>query len=261
MAGFVDTLAEGAPPLTEGALARSLFQRLSEAIIRGEIPLGAKLSEPALSRQYGVSRGPLREALNRLEERRLVERTPRLGARVVSLSAETFRQIYGVREALEGLAARGAALAMGEADLARLRAILARQEASLDAGAGHAPNALGSMDEDFHAAIARAAGNGLLIGLLCGDLYQQLRLYRSQLRKVAGRGRRAVTEHRRILDAIEDRDAEMAEMQMRRHIAASYAALAPLLGPPPANTAPANTAPAPFTPAPAAPSAPEDPSR
>lgn len=220
------------PLLTEGALARSLFERLSEAIIRGEIPLGAKLSEPALSRQYGVSRGPLREALNRLEERRLVERTPRLGARVVSLSAGTFREIYNVREALEGMAARGAAQAMGEADLARLRALLARQEAGLDSGGEeHAPNALSGMDEDFHVAIARAAGNGLLIGLLCGDLYQQLRLYRSQLRKVAGRGRRAVTEHRRILDAIEDRDAEMAEWQMRRHIAASYAALAPRLGP------------------------------
>lgn len=246
MEEIVDTLEAGAPLPADGALARALFQRLSEAIIRGEIPLGAKLSEPALSRQYGVSRGPLREALNRLEERRLVERTPRLGARVVSLSAETFRQIYGVREALEGMAARGAARAMGEADLSRLRAILASQEASLDDTGEHAPNALGGMDEDFHVAIARAAGNGLLLGLLCGDLYQQLRLYRSQLRKVAGRGRRAVTEHRRILDAIEDRDAGMAEWQMRRHIAASYAALAPLLGP------------APDT---AAPSAPEDPSR
>ncbi|MFC7612106.1 GntR family transcriptional regulator [Teichococcus aestuarii] len=231
MEEIVDTRAPEVSLPADGALERALFQRLSEAIIRGEIPLGAKLSEPALSRQYGVSRGPLREALNRLEERRLVERTPRLGARVVSLSATTFREIYGVREALEGLAARAAAHAMGEADLARLRAILAVQEASLEGDGEHAPNALGGMDEDFHVAIARAAGNGLLIGLLCGDLYQQLRLYRSQLRKVAGRGRRAVTEHRRILDAIEDRDPEMAEWQMRRHIAASYTALAPLLGP------------------------------
>jgi DNA-binding GntR family transcriptional regulator len=224
----VDNTAD-AQALTEGALAHSLFLRLSEAIIQGEIPLGSKLSEPVLARQYGVSRGPLREALNRLQERRLVERVPRLGARVVTLSADTFRQIYGVREALEGMAARGAALAMREEDLARLHAILARQEASIATTGDDAPNALGAMDQDFHVAIARAAGNALLDGLLCGELYQQLRLYRSQLRKVAGRGRRAVVEHRRILDAIADRDPDMAEWQMRRHVTASYAALAPLL--------------------------------
>jgi DNA-binding GntR family transcriptional regulator len=215
--------------LTQGALAQSLFLRLSEAIIQGEIPLGAKLSEPVLARQHGVSRGPLREALNRLQERRLVERTPRLGTRVVALSVETFRQIYGVREALEGMAARGAACSMPDEDLVRLREILAGQEAHLAGEGDDAPNALGSMEQDFHALIARSAGNALLTGLLCGDLYQQLRLYRSQLRKVAGRGVRAVVEHRRILDAIEDRDPDMAEWQMRRHVTASYAALAPLL--------------------------------
>jgi DNA-binding GntR family transcriptional regulator len=215
--------------LAEGDLAQSLFRRLSEAIIQGDLPLGAKLSEPALSRQYGVSRAPLREALNRLVERGLVERTPRLGARVVTLSAETFRQVYGVREALEGMAARGAALLMRDDDLVRLRDILARQEARIASIGDDAPNALGGADRDFHVAIAHAAQNALLDRLLCGELYQQLRLYRSQLRKVAGRARRSVMEHRRILDAIEDRDPDMAEWQMRRHIAASYAALAPLL--------------------------------
>jgi DNA-binding GntR family transcriptional regulator len=221
------TIDEEAP--LEGDLAQSLFRRLSEAIIQGGIPLGAKLSEPALARQYGVSRAPLREALNRLVERGLVERTPRLGARVVTLSAETFRQVYGVREALEGMAARGAALLMQDDDLVRLRNILARQEARMAGIGDDAPNALGGADRDFHVAIAHAARNALLDRLLCGELYQQLRLYRSQLRKVAGRGRRSVLEHRRILDAIEDRDPDMAEWQMRRHIAASYAALAPLL--------------------------------
>ncbi|WP_419898848.1 GntR family transcriptional regulator [Roseomonas sp. USHLN139] len=232
MVETVDIEPEADTARADGALAQSLFQRLSEAIIQGEIPLGAKLSEPVLARQFGVSRAPLREALNRLQERRLVQRAPRLGARVVSLSAATFREIYGVREALEGFAARAAAMAMSSTDLDRLRAILGAQEEALSRGGDDAPNALGGEDRDFHALIARAAGNALLAGLLCGDLYQQLRLYRSQLKKVPGRGARAVLEHRRILDAIAERDAEMAEWQMRRHVTASYAALAPLLGPP-----------------------------
>jgi len=229
MGPVVDNITAENAALAEGDLTQSLFRRLSEAIIQGEIPLGAKLSEPVLSRQYGVSRAPLREALNRLVERGLVERTPRLGARVVTLSADTFRQVYGVREALEGMAARGAALAMRDEDLARLREILARQEAHIASMGDDAPNALGGAERDFHVAIAHGAQNALLDRLLCGELYQQLRLYRSQLRRVAGRAQRSVVEHRRILDAIADRDPDMAEWQMRRHVSASYAALAPLL--------------------------------
>ncbi|UFN49768.1 GntR family transcriptional regulator [Roseomonas sp. OT10] len=223
----------GLSPAEPGSdtLAEALVQRIGDAIIQGELALGSRISEPTLARRYQVSRGPLREALNRLQERRLIDRVPRLGARVVTLSAETLRQIYGVRGALEGMAAREAASVMAPEDLAGLRRLLAAQGAALEASGDDAPNALGRADEDFHALIARASGNALLVRLLCDDLYQQLRLYRSQLRRVAGRGRRAVEEHRRILDAIEDRDPEMAELQMRRHIAASYAALVPSFAP------------------------------
>lgn len=227
------------PGEDDATLAQSLFQRIGEAIIRGEMPLGSKISEPVLARRYRVSRGPLREALNRLQERRLIDRAPRLGARVVTLSGESLRQLYGVREALEGMAARGAAGAVTPTQLDELRRLLDAQEAGLDASGDDAPNAMGRADEDFHALIARAGGNALLARLLCDDLRDQLRLYRSQLRRVPGRGRRALLEHRRVLDAIAEGDAEMAELQMRRHVAASFAALEHRLDPAPPAPRPA----------------------
>ena len=69
----------------------------------------------------------------------------------------------------------------------------------------------------------------MLIRLLCGDFYQLLRFYRSQLVHVRGRGARTVVEHRRILEAIEDRDGELAELLMRRHIAAARSQLSAAL--------------------------------
>src|ERR1700736_964147 len=103
----VDNLSKGEE--AERTLAQQLFRQISDAIISGDLPAGAKLSEPILARHYGVSRGPLREALNRLQERRLVTRSPHVGARVATLSAQVLEETFVVREALEGMAARQAA--------------------------------------------------------------------------------------------------------------------------------------------------------
>ncbi|MES9930530.1 MAG: GntR family transcriptional regulator, partial [Candidatus Thiodiazotropha sp. 6PDIVS] len=84
-------------------LTDRLFDSLQRAIVEGEIPQGSKISEPELARQHGVSRGSLREAIARLEARKLVERKPNLGARVVTLSYEQLIEIFQLREALEGM--------------------------------------------------------------------------------------------------------------------------------------------------------------
>src|SRR5580693_4913743 len=89
-----------------GTLAEQMFSRLSAAILAGELAPGAKISEPALAKQYGVSRGPLREALHRLQERKLITRSPNQGPRVVRPSAAALAELFVVREALEGMAAR-----------------------------------------------------------------------------------------------------------------------------------------------------------
>lgn len=198
-------------------LAEQLFNQLTEEILQGRIPLGSKLSEPLLSRKYNVSRGPLREALYRLQERRLVTRLANQGARVVEATPEGLDSLFHVREVLEGLAAREAAQKMTDADLQRLRASIDNHEAQLTGLEPGQHNALGSADRDFHFQIAQSSGNPLLIQLLCAEFYPLLRLYRSRNDSIELR-RRAVIEHRRIYDAIADRDPEMAEMMMRRHI-------------------------------------------
>lgn len=202
----------------QGTLAEQLFRRLTEAILRGELPAGSKISEPLLAQRYGVSRGPLREAMHRLQERRLITRSANQGARVVEATPAMLDSIFAVREVLEGLAAREAAVRMGEQALARLREAVARHEAQLEGRLPPEHTALGSADHDFHFVIAQASGNPLLIEMLCEQFYPLLRLYRSRRDTLALRAR-ALVEHRRILAAIEERDAELAELLMRRHIA------------------------------------------
>ena len=209
---FPDQQDEG--PVT---LAEQLFHQLTEAILKGDLPLGSKISEPALAARYGVSRGPLREALHRLQERNLIVRSANHGARVVETTPEMLRSIFAVREALEGLAAREAARSMTDAEIELLAEGVQRHEQEIADHVEGRHNALGKADQDFHFRIAKASGNPLLIDLLCNQFYPLLRLYRSRRDNLALRAR-ALVEHQRILAAIQDRDPELAEMTMRRHL-------------------------------------------
>lgn len=184
----------------------------------GEIPLGSKLSEPLPAQKYKVSRGPLREALHRLQERHLITRSAHHGARVVDATPEKLSWLFEVREALEGQAARAAALNMTDAERATLLTIVDSHEAQLAGLQAGRHSALGTTDRDFHFQIAQSSRNPLLIQLLRAELYPLLRLYRSRNDSLALRAR-ALVEHRRIFDAIMDRDPDVAEMMMRRHIA------------------------------------------
>lgn len=201
-------------------LTDQLFEQMSEAIVVGTFAPGTKLSEPRLAAQYGVSRGPLREAIRRLEERRLVTRAPRQGVRVVVPTPRDALELFTIREVLEGLAARHAADNATEAEVDDLRAMLTHHREALSK-----PDAMvywqATANSDFHFMVARVGRNQHLFDLLCGEYYTLFRLYRMQHRIVPGRAQRALAEHERIVEAIADRDAELAEMLMRRHIASA----------------------------------------
>lgn len=203
-----------------GTLAEQLFDKLTDAILGGELPLGSKISEPLLAQRYGVSRGPLREALHRLQERHLITRSASKGARVVDTTPQTMDALFGVREVLEGLAAREAATRMTHEEFEALADGVRRHQAELEGQVAGQHNALGAADRDFHFRIAQASANPMLIQLLCNQFYPLLRLYRSRRDSKALR-ERALVEHQRILAAISDRDPELAEIMMRRHIAAA----------------------------------------
>ncbi len=191
---------------------------LQRAIVTGEFSPGTKLSETDLAKRFGVSRGPLREAIRRLEIRRLLTVVPNVGARVVSLDNQQLVELFETREALEGQAARLAAERMSDQAIADLQGLLDRHAAVISAADGRAYYQEEG-DYDFHYRIAHGSGNSLLAGILLDDLYQLLRMYRFRLSAAHGRAEQALLEHRQILAAISERDGPLAELLMRRHIA------------------------------------------
>jgi DNA-binding GntR family transcriptional regulator len=200
--------------------ADRVFEALQDAIVRGVIPAGSRIGETELAERFGTSRGPLREALRRLESRRLVQRTPHVGARVASLTHADLIELYYVREALEGMAARLAAMHMTAGEVAGLRALLAEHERdeALKADTAYFQQ---EGDLDFHYRIIKGSHNQALIDLLIGEFYHLVRMYRFQFSAYANRPQKAFGEHQRIVEAIENRDADLAEMLIRRHISSA----------------------------------------
>ncbi|GFK33726.1 GntR family transcriptional regulator [Vibrio cholerae] len=204
----------------ESTKSENLTEYLIEAIVEGELAPGSKISEPELAKQFQVSRGPLREALMRVEGLGLIERIPHIGARVIQLSPTKLVELYAVREALEGMAARLAARNITEIELAGLESLLSTHSTHIDQVEG-ASYFHQQGDFDFHYRIIQASRNQQLIGLLCDELYHLLRMYRYQSPRSHSRPVEALEEHKFILRAIRQRDEELAEMLMRRHISRS----------------------------------------
>ncbi|NLO78818.1 MAG: GntR family transcriptional regulator [Xanthomonadaceae bacterium] len=198
-------------------LADQVVERLQDDIVLGVLPPGTKLGEAELAARYGVSRGPLREAIRRLESRKLLERIPHVGTRVATLKLEDLIEIYRVREALEGMAARQAAENMSQAEIAGLWELLALHEQQQDLQEDTAYFQRAG-DLDFHYRVIQGSHNRTLIDLLIDEIYHRVRMYRYQFSMTANRPRKALAEHRHIVEAIEARDGEMAELLMRRHI-------------------------------------------
>ena len=151
-------------------LSEDIAQQLSRAIVQGHIPQGSKISEAELAKQYGVSRGPLREAIVKLEGLGLVTRTANVGARVIELNIDDMLETFAMREALEGMAARLASEKMPEEEVTRLYHLLDEHQAYLDANHDEHYVQQGGND-DFHLRIIHASGNTKLIRLLTEELY------------------------------------------------------------------------------------------
>ncbi|WP_226575749.1 GntR family transcriptional regulator [Acuticoccus sediminis] len=215
-----EVAADIEPAEDDGArtLGDRVYGQLLDAIMTGEIPLGAKIREIELAQRFGVSRGPLREAIRRLEERRIVVRTAHVGARVNELTSQALLELFYVREAMEGMAARLASERMSDREIAELGALLEHHAEVVERSDIYAQP---SSDRDFHYLIAKGARNDLIEGLLCRDLYQLLRIYRFKHSAQPGRAQRALLEHQRIAGAIADRDGDLSEILMRRHIRAA----------------------------------------
>lgn len=203
-------------PIIGASLSSEAFDKVVEAITSGEFELGQRLSEAELARRLGISRGPLREALGRLEGR-LVRRTPRIGVHVIDFSRNDLVALFLTREALEGMAARLACERLSDAQLRDLRALLEdhANQPEIAAGESYAPR---TRDEDFHFSIIRAADCGQIERLLMDEIYYQLRIQRRKSSTQPGRALAALAEHLEIVAALETRDGDLAEKAMRQHL-------------------------------------------
>ncbi len=189
-----------------------LYALLLDAIDRGDYAPGARLVEAELAERFGVSRTPVREALNRLETQGVVARDARRGVIVASLDYDQLGELYAVREVMEALAARMAARHASPAEIALLVEMVAADRARAEDVA-----ALSRANKAFHRQLHRASHNRYLIQML-DAMRRSLALLSSTTLAVPGRGAQSVEEHGAIVAAIAARDEEAADAAARRHI-------------------------------------------
>jgi DNA-binding GntR family transcriptional regulator len=198
----------------DGSSADAIHDALAEAILSRALASGTRLREERLAQLFGVSRTPVREAIMRLESERLAARHRRVGLIVTGVSQEQILEIYVVREALDGIAARQAAILGSPADFTLLERLNAEMGDAADA-ADYARMAL--LNVQFHQALARASRN-LMLQQFVTEVHRAVRRFRRTTFSFDGRAREAVEEHGEIIAAIVTGNAELAESLARRHM-------------------------------------------
>lgn len=194
--------------------AEYMYHTIRELIREGELHPGQRIIEVDIASRFGVSRTPVRDALQRLISEGLVSVGARRGLVVTELEPQQILELYALREVLEGFAARLAARHSSDSEIQTLRQLVRREAAQED------PADLALTNRLFHQAIYSAARNRYLLASLNG-LRDSLALLRSTTFSAPGRPATALEEHTRIVDAIERRDGTAAEELARGHIRAA----------------------------------------
>ena len=188
---------------------------LRRLVITGELPPGTRLVEDRLAAQLGVSRNPVREALQTLASEGFVVLTPRRGAMVAQVSAAQAEELFDVRMALESLAARTAAKRAGPADVARLQDVLDRAAEATRLGE---LDLLAALNTEFHHEIVTSGGNDYL-GLLVAPMARRIQwVFRASAPR---RAMASWNEHEAVLRAIAAGDEESAAVLASAHVAAA----------------------------------------
>ncbi len=193
-----------------------VYGLLLDAVDRGELAPGTRLIETELARRFGVSRTPVREALNRLESHGVVARDARRGVVVAALDYDQLGELYDVREVVEGLAARLAARRASPAEIAVLREMVEEDRARAADDVG-----LAQSNKRFHRQLHRASHNRYLVDMLQG-MRRSLVLLSGTTLSVPARRSASVDEHDAIVRALEARDEDAAEAATRTHIANAF---------------------------------------
>ncbi|MER0237409.1 GntR family transcriptional regulator [Fulvimarina sp. MAC8] len=206
-------------------LGEEVHERLVDDLVSLRLPPGERLSVDGLARRFGVSQTPIRGALIRLESEGLVVKRHNSGFFVAPLpTLERLEQIFEMRALIEPAAAQKAARKASSADLSDLRAIAQEMQDLLGETSERNSTALVMLDSRFHAVIASACGNELLLDTLT-KLFTQLHIFRVRIH--SGVVEDVIAEHVTILEAIAAKDEGRAASMMKKHIDAAHDRIEP----------------------------------
>lgn len=195
-------------------LREIVFETLREAIINAVLKPGERLMEIQLAEEMGVSRTPVREAIRKLELEGFVVMIPRKGAYVAGISMKDIADVFEIRTALESLAAGLAAERITEEELEQLERILVKIGECVK---NNDLELLIEIDTEFHDTLFKASRNERLVQIV-SNLREQIQRFRTASLSTPGRMKYALEEHKKIVEAVSERDVELAQALAREHI-------------------------------------------
>lgn len=193
-------------------LREKILETIREAILRGTLRPGEKVPEPELAERFGISRTPIREAFRQLESEGFLTVVPRKGAVVTDLSERDVEEFYSIKSILEGYAARIAAEKLSDRDIERLNGINERLEQLAREGD---VKTFFRVHNEFHELFIRAAGNDKLAELI-GQLVLKFNRLRMTSLSLPGRMEISVLEHKKIIEAFQAHNGELADNLVRK---------------------------------------------
>jgi DNA-binding GntR family transcriptional regulator len=207
-------------PLHTSGLADRIAEELYGAIVDGRLRSGERLSEAAIARQMGVSRGPIREAERQLERKGLLVFVPRRGFFVRRMTGEEIRDLFGVRIALERFAVAEAIRRADDGGMARLRAWQTDTPNQGDDGGRGTASDLVERDLALHRLICELSGSASL-NRLFDTILTEVRLALSIININFGTAARVAQSHAPLIEAILARDEATAVAEIEAHLARS----------------------------------------
>lgn len=200
-------------------IRKTVYEYLRERILRHELKPSRRLVEAQIAQEIGISRTPVREALHLLEKDGFLESIPRVGYRVRELDWEELEQIFAIRRVNESLACRWALARMTPRTIKALEKNLQQTELIL---AKDDPRLFMACDEEFHEILGRASGSRHLFEL-CQQLRRLMQRYRNDGLRDLQTVTAALSDHRRIVDALKNKDAAALEEALLSHLDFSQA--------------------------------------
>lgn len=201
----------------EHSLSGRVFHIIRENILKGKYKEHDELRENTIGKDLGVSRTPVREALRQLELEGLVTIIPNKGAYVTGISTKDVGDIYVIRSMLEGLCARWATENITAAQLDELEEIILLSEFHMKKDGGGNAEQVTEFDGRFHAVLYEACSSKIL-GHVLTDFHKYVQMARKSSVVSEERARKSIREHKQILRAIREKDADLAEQLANEHI-------------------------------------------